>query len=162
MNSRHVSPDAQSGFTLVEALVALIVLSIGLLGVAALQLSSLRANTSAAYRSQATFLAYDIADRMRANRTGALKDEYVLAFDDDAPSATDTVAERDLAAWRTRVTSGTVLPADANGEIAWADKPNGVVAIRIQWTDTHGDTQAAQATAGQETGLITFEMRTRI
>ena len=56
------------GFTLVEVLVALVVLSIGLLGVAALQLTSLRSNHSSAMRSQATFLAYDIIDRMRANR----------------------------------------------------------------------------------------------
>src|SRR5262249_56408603 len=57
------------GFTLIEALVALLVLSIGLLGVAALQLTSLRSNPSSSFRSQATLLAYDVVDRMRANPT---------------------------------------------------------------------------------------------
>ena len=59
------------GFTLVEALIALLVLSIGLLGVAALQLIALQNNNNAMFRSQATYLAYDIADRMRANRDQA-------------------------------------------------------------------------------------------
>ncbi len=55
------------GFSLVEVLVALLVLSIGLLGLAALQTTSLQFNTGSYLRTQATFLAYDIIDRMRAN-----------------------------------------------------------------------------------------------
>ena len=62
---------AAAGFTLIESLVALLVLSIGLLGVAAMQLASLQANNGAFQRTQATFLAQDIADRMRANREAA-------------------------------------------------------------------------------------------
>jgi len=55
------------GFTLIEVLVSMIVLAIGLLGLAGLQMSSLRNNLSAYHRSQATQLAYDMADRMRTN-----------------------------------------------------------------------------------------------
>ena len=55
------------GFSLIEVLVALLVLSIGLLGLAALQTTSLQYNTGSYFRTQATFLAYDIIDRMRAN-----------------------------------------------------------------------------------------------
>jgi type IV pilus assembly protein PilV len=57
----------ESGFTLIEVLVALLVLSIGLLGLAALQAQGLRFNHDAYVRTQATQLAYDIVDRMRAN-----------------------------------------------------------------------------------------------
>lgn len=57
----------QMGFSLIEVLVALLVLSIGLLGLAALQTTSLQYNTGSYNRTQATFLAYDIIDRMRAN-----------------------------------------------------------------------------------------------
>jgi type IV pilus assembly protein PilV len=56
-----------AGFTLIEVLVSLILLSVGLLGLAALQANSLKNNQSAYNRSQATQLTYDIADRMRAN-----------------------------------------------------------------------------------------------
>ena len=55
------------GFSLIEVLVALLALSIGLLGLAALQTTSLQYNTGSYYRTQATLLAYDIIDRMRAN-----------------------------------------------------------------------------------------------
>jgi type IV pilus assembly protein PilV len=64
------------GFTLMEVMIAVLVLSLGLLGLAGLQATSLKANTSAAARGQATLLAYDIIDRMRANRDAALAGTY--------------------------------------------------------------------------------------
>lgn len=59
-----------AGFTLLEVLVAVVVLSIGLLGLASLQVNGLRFSHSAYLRSQATALAYELADRMRANTPG--------------------------------------------------------------------------------------------
>jgi len=59
----------QFGFTLIEVLVTMVILAIGLLGLAGLQLSALKNNTTAYERSQATILAYEIIDRMRANGT---------------------------------------------------------------------------------------------
>jgi type IV pilus assembly protein PilV len=59
----------QTGFSLVEALVALVVLSIGLLGIAALHIESLRSGRTAITRTQAVTLASDMADRIRANRS---------------------------------------------------------------------------------------------
>ncbi len=74
---RHERPSArQQGVTMIEVLVTVIVLSIGLLGLASLQANGMRFNHSAQLRSQATFLAYDIADAMRANRTNALGGDY--------------------------------------------------------------------------------------
>lgn len=58
-----------AGFSLIEVLIALVVLSVGLLGLAGLQATSLRNNQSAYLRSQATQLAYDMADRIRANQS---------------------------------------------------------------------------------------------
>jgi type IV pilus assembly protein PilV len=60
----------QAGFTLLEVLVALIILAIGLLGLASLQAVGLRSNHSAQLRTQANILSYDIMDRMRANLRG--------------------------------------------------------------------------------------------
>ncbi len=60
------------GFTLVEVLVSLVVLAIGLLGIAKLMLFSSHSNDSAYLRSQATALAYEILDDMRANRQEAI------------------------------------------------------------------------------------------
>ena len=70
----------QSGFTLLEILVAMLVLAIGLLGLAGLTTSSMRNNLSASHRTQATWMAYDIVDRMRANRASAVTGAYAGAF----------------------------------------------------------------------------------
>ena len=59
----------QDGFTLLEVLIALLVLSIGLLGLAALQTVGLRSNQMANLRTLATQRAYDISDQMRATRS---------------------------------------------------------------------------------------------
>jgi type IV pilus assembly protein PilV len=131
------------GFTLVEMLVALVVLSIGLLGVAALQLTSLRSNHSSAMRSQATFLAYDIIDRMRANREAALAGEYNVALGDGGTAG--TVAGDDVIAWKENVAAtlpaiddaGTPEPAD--GSVV---QNGNIFTITIRWADWD-DTGAA-------------------
>lgn len=68
----------QSGFTLIELLVSTIVLSVGLLGLAQLEIFSMRHSHGAYLRSQATHLAQDISDRMRANIQGVDNDDYEL------------------------------------------------------------------------------------
>jgi type IV pilus assembly protein PilV len=64
---KTLGTNKYSGFTLLEVMVALLVLSIGLLGLAMLQATNLQFNTDAYTRTQATLFAYDIIDRMRAN-----------------------------------------------------------------------------------------------
>lgn len=59
---------AERGFTLIEVLIALLVLSVGLLGLASLQISSVANNQEASLQSQATAIMMDLASRMRANR----------------------------------------------------------------------------------------------
>lgn len=59
----------QQGVTLVEAMIALLVISIGLLGIASLQLTAMSQNTSALNHSQAVWYAYNMSDRIRANIT---------------------------------------------------------------------------------------------
>ena len=105
----------QSGFTLIEVLVSVIVLSIGLVGVATLQAVSLKNNQSAFMRSQASALAYDLADRMRSNVLTADSNLY-----DPGTAATITtcktavgctpqqLAQNDLAEWNAAI--GTYLP----------------------------------------------------
>jgi type IV pilus assembly protein PilV len=71
------SARRQRGFSLVEALVALVVLSVGLLGIAALYVSALRFARNALLRSDAVTLASDMADRIQANAGGGAA--YALA-----------------------------------------------------------------------------------
>ncbi len=58
---------SQRGMTLVEAMIALLVISVGLLGIASLQLTAMNQNTSSLNHSQAVWYAYNMSDRIRAN-----------------------------------------------------------------------------------------------
>ncbi|WP_028623352.1 type IV pilus modification protein PilV [Pseudomonas sp. Ant30-3] len=64
---RGRSKVAQEGTTLIEVLVALLILTVGLLGAAAFQLNALKYTDSSRMTSQASFIAYDMMDRIRAN-----------------------------------------------------------------------------------------------
>jgi type IV pilus assembly protein PilV len=132
---RHSLRHAR-GFTFVEALVALLVLSIGLLGVAALQLTSLRSNHSSSLRSQATLLAYDMVDRMRANRTAALTGAYDVALADDPDEESEALNIEDLVRWTANLRS--TLPS-GDGSIVRA-VTGGVTTftVTIQWDDSRG------------------------
>lgn len=129
MNS-PIKRKSQRGTTLIETLVALVVLSVGLLGIAALQMTSLRNNRGAHLRSQAQVLAYDIADRMRANREAAMADAYVIAL--AATPSGAGLALADLQEWKN--TLATMLPS---GD-ARIRRTGDMFEIRIQWTDTLG------------------------
>jgi type IV pilus assembly protein PilV len=80
--TRNTHPR-QSGVSIVEALVALLILSVGMLGIAGLYLESLRSNRTAVSRTLAVHLVNDMADRIRSNRAGLI--QYALA-DGTAPS----------------------------------------------------------------------------
>jgi type IV pilus assembly protein PilV len=127
--NRHPARRSR-GFTLIEALVALLALSIGLLGVAGLQLAGLRSNMSSAWRSQATYLAYDILDRMRANRTNITT--YSLAY--AAAPATTGVAQADLLAWKANV-ANTLPAGDTQIRVDGATRN---VIVNIRWDDSRG------------------------
>jgi type IV pilus assembly protein PilV len=86
---------SQSGFSIIEVLVAMLVLAIGLLGLAALQAQGLRFNHDAYVRTQATHLAYDIVDRMRANSTNAAAYTAADTGNQCAPLAVGATADLD-------------------------------------------------------------------
>jgi type IV pilus assembly protein PilV len=139
-NAVHpTSARHDNGFSLIEVLVALVVLSVGLLGLAALQSTATQFNTSAYTSSQATILAYDIADRIRANRQAALTGAYDSAFLGTLPMCGDavapgTVAQQDLAAWRQALVCS--LPS-GNGEVDCdCNADGGVLTIRVSWDET--------------------------
>ena len=79
-----MTDNRYAGFTLIEVLVSLIILSVGLLGLALLQVRALQANTGAVFRTQASLFAYEIIDRMRANQKAAGAGAYHVP---DATSA---------------------------------------------------------------------------
>lgn len=115
----------QQGFSLIEVLVALFVLSIGLLGLAMLQTRGTQFSTESYLRTQVTVAANDIIDRMRANKTGADNGDYISSNPPVTPqtcgtgsgcaTATD-IANFDLTTWYQTLSSR--LPALGAGSPA--------------------------------------------
>lgn len=110
---------AQSGVGLIEVLVAVLVLSIGFLGVAALQAMSLSTNNSAMARSMATISSYSILDAMRADITTAGAGGYNTTFAANAcPAAAGTLASAQLNQWCSQLAKNLGASASTKGTIA--------------------------------------------
>lgn len=124
-----LSARRRSGFALVEVLVTVVVLAVAALGYAALQLRGLSTNSSAMWRSKATVLAYEAADRVRANAPGAAAGQYNNLLNPSTTSACTLtnvcnaaqMAARDFAQWRTAV--GSALPG-GSGVICLDSSPD--------------------------------------
>ena len=128
--SRHVSaPKKQQGASLVEVLVAMVVIALGLLGNVSLLAKSLKSNNTAYYRSQATLLASDVLERMRSNLPAAMAGSYNLSMG-SSPSGSDFAAQ-DLASWKTLVTN-----AFPSGDASVTVDAQGNATITLRWTDT--------------------------
>lgn len=140
-------PSRIAAFTLIEVLITVLILAIGFLGLAGLQLTALRQNTSAYERSQATMLAYDIIDRMRANKKSYTAGSYTIAYGTTptATSCTGTgancspsqMAAHDLSQWKSAI--ATTL-AGGDGAIAVA---NNIVTVSISWAEKREQATAA-------------------
>jgi len=138
------SRDTSAGFTMVEVLVALVVLAIGLLGIAGLLLTSLQSGRTATYRTQAVNLAADLADRIRMNRTatggyGTLFDDAVImvpACDTTGGCSDAELAATDLSRWK--ATLAQLLP-NGQGQVVvtpplGTGEPDNYV-ISVRWTE---------------------------
>jgi type IV pilus assembly protein PilV len=142
------------GFSLIEVLIALVVTSIGLLGLAALQVTSLKVNHASYLRTQATQFAHDIADRMRANRVAALDGDYDVDFADS--TSPGSVAETDVDEWR----DGLLRELPAGSGAVDVDA-TGLAVIRVRWNDARGDTGAENVDADGDS-LLEFRLVTEI
>jgi len=159
------------GFSLLEVMIALVVFSVGVLGMAGLLMLSVRTNHSAYLRSQAGFLAQGMADRMRVNMPALWTNAYNLSYPVSgalpacAPSSPCSIADivtRDSVAWSNslrqllpaptaRITcqlnAGAVTPSA--GEIIARAPYNGLCNIVITWNE-------ASLNGGPGTNLQTF------
>lgn len=126
----------QKGFTLLEVLVTMVIMAIGLLGLAALMASSLRNNHSAYQRTQAAFLAYDIIDRMRVNRVMAVNTSASINYNVAIGSASGSanLALADVNDWKTALAS--TLPT-GDGSVAVVPA-TGATTVIVQWNDSRG------------------------
>jgi type IV pilus assembly protein PilV len=180
MTAMTVRPAAQRGFTLLEVLVAIVVFSVGLLGIAGLQVAGMRYTHGSQLRSLATMQAENMADNMRANRVAVADGHYNVT--DAMPTtypkdcgvencAPEELALFDLATWNSAASEGKphesnhdVLPA-GDGVVCidstpndgdptdWACDDTGTVyAVKLVWHErTVGDWEEADDGGGEET-----------
>ena len=142
----------QQGFTLLEVLVALLVVSIGLIGLAGLMTTSLKNNQSASQRSQATWLAYDILDRMRANPTvAATANSGGYNINYGATPSVSGVAGTDLTDWLTELAA-----AFPQGQGQISVNSQGVVTIHVRWNDSRGLGVLSNSYAGNSQQIFTL------
>ena len=146
----------ERGVGLIEVLISVLLLSVGLLAAARMQVQSLRSSQAAYHRSQAWFMATDMVDRMRANFAGALAGAYDGASTSDAASdpgcgarACDStaIAEQDVREWSARLyplgREGEFMPLlpsvesiDAAGVVERVDE--GVYRVTVSWAEPDG------------------------
>ena len=138
---------AMRGYSLFEVLVALLLVSVALLGFAASLGVTVRSGQSANHRTQATNLAYSIIDAIRATRNSM--PEYATAYTETSVSGT-TVAKTDLNAWKGALARS--LPG-GQGRITFTG--NTQVNVSIQWVDQRW----AATTAEQQ---LTFQVTSRL
>lgn len=92
---RRTKPAQQTGASLIEVLVAVLILSFGMLGMSALQARALKGNQSALQRSQAAMLNYYVLDAMRVDRAAAQAGDYNINYVCSSAGITGTTLAKD-------------------------------------------------------------------
>lgn len=147
MKSLSLKKHSQAGVGLIEVMIAVLVLAIGLLGVAALQTITLKNSNSSAERSQAVMQAYTALDMLRANRDAAKAGAFNSGW--SAGSVAGAPDLNTVAGWKDNL-QHTVGPG-SEGQIQC--DAQGECTVGIRWSE-------ARATGG--TATQTFEVSSRL
>ena len=147
-----------AGFSLIEVLIALVILSVGLLGIAAMVSVSLKSKDSSYYRTEALTLSSAIIDRMRANRATATANGYDVGFGGTSGTApndncttgtcgTAELASMDLAQWQADIAAvlppfSTTVPAAGSISTTTVNQMT-QVNISIRWNDQRANSAVA-------------------
>jgi type IV pilus assembly protein PilV len=152
------------GFSLFEVLVALVILAIGMLGIARMLMIAHKSNSSSYVKQQSIQSAYDIVDRVRANRQAAIDGNYavnnlVASGAPTLPSSPSTNCDSSSCSasqlasydtWHWLSTSVSQLPNGCGSITTAASGINTLVTVTIQWDDSPN-----QATIGESSSSPT-------
>lgn len=144
---------------MVEVMVTIVIMTIGMLGVAGLQLAGMRSNHSAYLRTQATIAAYDLIDRMRVD-PNAFNGEHFKGGSDSGSAAFDD--------WVAGLTRMSLRPPAGKsvGEVnCGPDEANachaGNCEVIVRWDDSRGE-NADLVQKGRKPGETVFRVCTRL
>lgn len=146
MATKTLPKRCQYGTGLIETLITVLVLSVGLVGLATLEIRAIKNNHSALVRSMAVIQTYSISDAMRVDRAHAISGAFNLALNAATPTGSSFAATA-LADWRQSLLA--LLGNGATGSIACNGSACTVV---VQWDDT-------RATQGSGTQQLQVEVQ---
>lgn len=157
------TPLKHAGFSIVEVMVALVVLAVGMLGIASLYVTTLRSSGSAMSRMQAVNLVTDLSDRIRANRLA--RDAYALpAAEKQCIGVSKTCSQEDMAAndlflWQQQI--DFLLPGtDPEGQVVYvagaADEPDRYT-ITVRWKEP-----GAQESTVDANGFLSYALMMQV
>jgi type IV pilus assembly protein PilV len=155
---------AQAGAAMIDALIAMVLISMWMLATAGLQLNSFKFQKGASHRFTAIALASELAERMEANKKGAQSGKYVLPARKTATNSSSDCNKRhctpaelasfDFEEWTSRVVKS--LPLNQVG-VTSSTGANGLITytIRLSWNERRGN-QTYESAGNSET--MTFEL----
>lgn len=129
MSNTMKTLNHHKGFTLLEVMIALVIFSVGLLGLAGMQMGGMQNNHSALLRTIATQHTYDIAERIRSSRGSFIVDDGAGNTSCSGASCT-TVISDDYDAWI--ATIGQTLPS---GKGTVTNIAGGAVLVTVRWDE---------------------------
>ena len=145
------SGSRERGAGLIEVLIAVLILGVGMLGIAAMQATALRNSQGALERSQAVVQSYSILDAMRANRSAASTGEYNTGGVVCTPPAVGTLAQTDVSLWIGSLKASLGPGAGTCGGVSCNGSD---CTITVQWDDS-------RALDGAASGSDTSKLVTR-
>jgi prepilin-type N-terminal cleavage/methylation domain-containing protein len=130
-NTLRGNPGTFSGFTLIEVLIALVIMTVGMLGLSAIYIESLRLNRSAVYHHAAISLAADMAERLRASSPGQ-------------PAENERVAwEREVSRRLPNGSKANIRPSPFDEKSPGRGVPTDQYDIQLRWPETGQKTPAS-------------------
>ena len=149
-SERNLRRTSQMGVSLIEVLVAVLVLSIGFLGMAGLQVRALSSNNSAAARSMATIDSYSVLEAMRADLANARAGSYNQTVQADAcPSDRSSLAAAQLAQWCAQLGADFGRFASTTGVVECDASGSGYCTVTIRFDDTRAGAAGSAARSFQ-------------
>lgn len=152
--SRFHSRRCMSGSSLIEVLVAMIILAIGMVGIVMMQVRALKASQSAADRSTAMLLTYSVASALQADRPGAAKGDYNKTVKADTSSSGDSLASSVQADW---VKALQNLGDKAELTVSCSGTTTKKCTVTVQWDDSR-----AAANDAEQKALEKYKLKTEV
>ena len=172
-NSIQQSIRQTQGFTFIEVLIAILVISIGLLGMAGLQTTGIQQSHNSYLKTQASILAYDMADRMRANLQGVADGEYndvdsvnspVKAepgcISSNSPCSSEDTASHDIYQWTHKSATGSVANQLPSG-FGMVSQNGGIFTITVLWDEARTGATGTDCSSDYKKDLKCFKLEFR-